>query len=952
MRRFLSFGFIFLLCVLTLLWGIVPVFPSSSGQPSFRLTQEEEAYLETLKARPIVLAYSYDLVYASQDGIPRGLLEPLLEILREEFGLEAELRKLDWEEAFIHIQEGRVDFYGPIAISEARKQTYVTVAPFYRSYSKLVSREDDPINSMLGLYNRRLGLLNGSVIAKSTQTYLGPNGTPVYFPTMEAMIQGLQDEVIDAFVTVDHAEFEIFAAQNIRYEFTIENVYVDQGLISGREELLPLAALLDRYVEAHPQIGEQMSQLRQQILLEEARSRLADDIALLQDAYDEALLYADPYLYPLCYLEKGSVKGMQLEINQVFEALTGIPVRFGTAEEFPRGWESALEQLKTGDCLGYVGGYYDVDTWSDPAIAYSPMIWLDNLHTYSYNDPRTTLMGKTVGTVPLSAGYIGWNNMIGNSPTLFPSYKELLDAFDLGQLDAVLMGETVFDYLYSVRNDYSLHEVTDISAEATMHILYGAQTPSFNRVFNEAIGLYQIINPKSIAGWKAHSNEYKSDYMRMRHAQQIWSFLLVGLLLAVLILTLFLLRRHRRFNTQLEALVSQRTAELEVQTQAAQVASQAKGEFLSRMSHEIRTPLNAIVGMAQVARQFPDQPDKALQSIGEIVTASHHLMDIVNDILDMSKIEADKISLLLEPFFLSEAVEEVAEIIARQCEERGRIFRSNHLELPPLGVVGDRLRLKQVLINLLGNAVKFSRPNGTVELRLELVSEADERLELLFLVEDDGIGMSAEEVELLFLPFEQSRQSAQSQGGTGLGLAISQSLVKLMGSEILVESQPGEGSRFYFTLEMEQANPVFSSQGGEEETPQLWGRRILLVDDVAINRVILMELLSDTGVSFEEAENGQQAVDLFARSAPGYYDLILMDVQMPVKNGHQATREIRALGHPDAVRIPILAMTANAYQEDVAEALSSGMNGHIAKPVDIRVVNRTLSRLLPPLPRE
>jgi PAS domain S-box-containing protein len=378
---------------------------------------------------------------------------------------------------------------------------------------------------------------------------------------------------------------------------------------------------------------------------------------------------------------------------------------------------------------------------------------------------------------------------------------------------------------------------------------------------------------------------------------------------------------------------------------AAQAASKAKSEFLARISHEIRTPLNAIIGMTHIARNSISNTQKALKSLDEITTASSHLLNILNDVLDMSKIESGKFEIIKEPFYLEAALSEVVSIISQRCKDKYIVFEDNIKELPPAYLVGDKLRLNQVLINLLGNAVKFTGVEGRITFHVEVVADSPEEMQLRFVLSDNGIGMSEEQVKRLFVAFEQADSTIASRfGGTGLGLAISQNLVNLMGGTISVRSELNAGSTFSFELKFPKIEALPEVQQKREvATLNLSGKRLLLAEDVEINRVILRELLADTRVAIEEAADGQHALDMFNASAAGYYDLIFMDIQMPVMDGYEATRQIRSLERPDAKTVPIIAMTANAYREDINTALGVGMNGHISKPIDLDTVLRTLA---------
>ncbi len=365
-------------------------------------------------------------------------------------------------------------------------------------------------------------------------------------------------------------------------------------------------------------------------------------------------------------------------------------------------------------------------------------------------------------------------------------------------------------------------------------------------------------------------------------------------------------------------------------------STKAKSEFLANMSHEIRTPINAITGMAAIARATEDIAEMH-GCISKIETASRQLLGIINDVLDMSKIEADKLELACEPFVLIAAIHNIKSIIGVKAAEKNQSLIMDIAPDVPEVVVGDDMRLSQVLLNLLSNAVKFTPEGGTIRLSVRLMNTRGGRHEIEASVLDNGIGMSDGQIEKLFSKFEQGdRGIARRFGGTGLGLVISKNIVELMGGSIAVESAQGQGSRFTarFMLEEGSRDMLPAHDGEIARSFDFNGRTALLAEDVEINREIVMALFKGTGLKVECAENGQIALDMF-RAAPEKYDLIFMDVQMPVMDGYSATKELRALNFPSAGKVPIIAMTANAFSEDVENCMDAGMNDHVAKPIDV-----------------
>ena len=456
---------------------------------------------------------------------------------------------------------------------------------------------------------------------------------------------------------------------------------------------------------------------------------------------------------------------------------------------------------------------------------------------------------------------------------------------------------------------------------------------------------------------------YTDEKIIFRESLLLILTVLVGYILLVMILQLLRRRsvqemelqkkeQERKYQTQLE----EQNRKLEIALQHEGAANRAKREFLFNMSHDIRTPMNAIIGITTLMKNELHQPEKLAEHLDKLENSGQLLLGIINDILDMSRIESGKTTLNVEKMNLPQQISQLDSIIRQQAGQRRQTFTVNtHLQHE--NVLADPNRLNRVLMNILSNAVKYTPTGGHIRFEVDELPRNEHYARYRFVVQDDGIGMSEAYQKTLFDPFTREERSGTNKvQGTGLGMAITKNIVDLMGGSINVESTTGKGTRFEVVLEFPvdaEADTVPEAQvlpEEEEKTSPLSGMKFLCAEDNAINAEILEMLLEANGASCTICSNGQEIVDAFASVKPGEYDMILMDVQMPVMDGLEATRRIRSGENPLGRIIPILAMTANAFLEDMQKSREAGMDEHLSKPVDIAALEQTVKRfrVIPP----
>ncbi|MEG0375049.1 MAG: ATP-binding protein, partial [Raoultibacter sp.] len=510
----------------------------------------------------------------------------------------------------------------------------------------------------------------------------------------------------------------------------------------------------------------------------------------------------------------------------------------------------------------------------------------------------------------------------------YATYEACLEAVNAGEADITSMPSSYAEGLYV---DHYYANVTPVAVdhiEVTLSIAFAQPVDSrLYSVMNKAVNSFTDEEMETVLSRNVVSVANRQISIQSLLYDNPVATLAVGMILLLLVIGIILLIARSKIRNRI----------LELKLEKAEETGRAKSDFLSRMSHEIRTPMNAIIGLSTIASQSDEATPRIKTSLAKINTSAQFLLALVNDILDMSKIENQKMKLECAPFSVEELADQMQSMVGIQAEEKG-LMMVTECNAGTGCVVGDSIRIQQVLANLLSNAFKFTDAGGAVVLSIREVARRDSTVRLRFGVKDTGIGIAPDDLERVFESFEQAAENRTNVQGTGLGLAISANLVRMMGGALKVDSTLGKGSEFYFSINLpvsEECDTRTRADVAEAiKHVSLQGCHLLLAEDNDLNAEIAIALLEMEGMEVSRAVDGQQVVDLFVQSEPGSIDFILMDVKMPIKDGLEAATEIRDLDRTDAKTVPIIAITANTFQEDRDSAKAAGMNGFVPKPFD------------------
>lgn len=624
-------------------------------------------------------------------------------------------------------------------------------------------------------------------------------------------------------------------------------------------------------------------------------------------------------LYPVYYERNGAYRGIVKGTFELIAEHTGLTFEYVEAETY----QDMIDLVLSGEA-DVAGGYMDDEYFAnDMGLALTKsftkldaVVLRNKSSEYPSNDLVLALPEGRAKPAGIKAARIEY----------YSSYELCLEAVNAGKVDLTCLPSSYAEGLYQEHYYANLTPVSADHIETMYSIAFPQPVDSqLYSVINKAINGFTAEEMDTVLSKNVISVTNRQISLQSLIYENPVATLAFGIIFLLLIVGIVLLIARSMIRNRILAL----------KLEKAEETGRAKSDFLSRMSHEIRTPMNAIIGLSTIASQSGEATLGIRTSLEKINTSAQFLLALVNDILDMSKIENNKMELECAPFNVLALSDQMQSMVGIQAEEKGLVMVTE-CDAEDGCVVGDSIRIQQVLANLLSNAFKFTDPGGTVTLAIKEVARDKKTVRIRFAVRDTGIGIAPEDLERVFESFEQAAENRTNVQGTGLGLSISSNLVKMMGGTLRVNSKVGEGTEFYFSIDLPISDRCAASPEKEADlsSVSLSGATLLLAEDNDLNAEIAIALLEMEGIAVRRAANGQEAVDLFAASATGEFDFVLMDVKMPVMDGLAAAKAIRALARDDARTVPIIAITANTFQEDRDSAKEAGMDGFVPKPFD------------------
>ena len=883
--------------------------------------------------------------YSENDGYG-GMDVDYLNELSGYTGWRLEYVKCDsWEDALDKLQMKEVDLVGSAQYSEERAAIfdYADLASgytygclFVESGSSLAYEDFDRMKDM------RFGVVANYIRKTDFLEYLARNGIGEPKLSEYGATQELQEALYSGEIDVAvHTLTEVWEGQCLVGKFAYAPYYYITW--KGNE------ALLDELNAGIENLKMNIPGVEQELIVRYYGQRrenfAAEELELIRRRdTDRFGFYKDTQ--PLAYINsQGEYDGIYIQILKAVSERSGLLFEFCPLER-TEYWKDLLAE---GTIDLYVGSN-NAQLVRDENIVLTNMFMPYNAVIVSAKDFAMSKVRDENVKIALTNGRAYWADGMGiKDQVIFcDSAKDCLRMLKSGKADITLLNTIEYNYQTKNESFSDLMEWDNYRYQSGTTMAASKEAdPVLIQVINKAMRLVSEDEKEDIINQYMNIpyDSYElSDYL-YQNRNVIAVFCIILTLLLIFGVTFSRVRKRSYL------LLEKKNRELQDAIKEARQANQAKTEFLSHMSHDIRTPINGIMGMLNIAEKNPEDLERQADCREKIKTSAGHLLSMINDVLDISKLENGNVEFAEEVFDLRELLYNCSVIVGGQAADRNVQLITDFDQpewLPHNYFVGSPLHIKQILINIAGNAVKYNKPGGTVRFECHEMAQEKGTAQICFEISDTGIGMGKDYLKHIFEPFTQEEAGARTNyKGSGLGMTITKSLVDKMGGCIQIESERDVGSIFTVILPLKIADPPKRRE--ENKTipsvrAGVRGKRALLVEDNELNQEIAQYMLTEMGLEVTVAHNGQEAVDLFNGAAPGSYQIIFMDVMMPVMNGYEATKAIRRLDRPDADTIPIIAMTANAFAEDVQAAKEAGMNEHTAKPLEPEILKRVLDR--------
>lgn len=838
------------------------------------------------------------------------------------------------------LEDGEIDLVTPAAKTPEREACFAFSEKSIGVYSTMITVKagnESVVPQDYSTYDGlKVGLLQGTDHTAAFEEFAAEHGF-----SYSAQFYGSSKELYDALQTGEVDAAATCSLRAIQNEWIIDSFKEEPFYVMLRKEDTELLKWLDYAItemdREDPAWSMRLSNKYYEVRPHGTPYFTEEEKAFLEQTQKEGTVFAavaNPDRFPYSYYEDGEMKGI---LPELFEDIADrAKIRYELI--ITRTREEYLARLDKGDidiCIDCHDNYSRAEDLeyklTDPYLT-AGMSWLE-FKEFQGKKKRIAVVGNTAFPEELPA--IGGDHSFISCD----SFKDCLKAMELGQADAC------YAYTYQAEkeqfdDDQDKYETSFTSHYQKFSIGVSERLDSaLVRILNKAV---QNLNSDYVDQVISQNTDYGTPPFSLVRVfnEYPWLVLLLGVSAAAITTGMVWARAQRRYRGRLVKALDQ-----------ANAANRAKSEFLSNMSHDIRTPINGIMGMLDIAGRNLDDPAKTEDCLNKIHGAAGYLLSLLNDVLDMAKLESGKTEIIREDFRVEEVLDTCVTITRGQMSGRNLEFVKNFGGFIGERVTGNPRQLRQILLNLLSNAVKYTEDGGRIRFAAEgrdLLGE--DKIEYTFTVEDNGIGMSQEFMEHLFEAFTQEkRQARTTYQGTGLGMAITKGLVEENKGVIEVESHPGEGSCFTVCITFERAKEQTHPDDGNPPPRErsIEGMHLLLAEDNELNREIGVSLLEGEGASVASAKDGREAVQLFRKAPEGTFDAILMDIMMPVMDGIEASKAIRSMDdRPDGRNIPIIAMTANAFADDREQTRAAGIDVHLTKPIDMPLVCETLNNLI------